>query len=136
MANAWENIIRMFRQSLLSAFQDWLEKNREAIGDKWYNWFLNKMEDASDCDTAIKIMATAMWMFNMVAGFGVLAGIGPNGVNIHEINPQLDKKSTKRLLLIISSCINLQYLPREIATQPIPVISAKQFSLKLFTEQH
>jgi len=128
-----EDIVRMFRQSLLSAFEDWLEKNREAIG-KWYDRLLSQVKGA-DCDTAIKIMGTAMWMFNMVAGLGVLAGIGPDGVNIHEIDPRLDEQSTKRLLLIISSCMNLQYLPREIATQPIPVISAKQFSLKLFTEQ-
>jgi len=129
-----EDIVIMFRQSLLSAFEEWLEKNKEAIG-KWYDRLLKQIAEA-DCDTAIKIMGTALWMFNMVAGLGVMAGIGPDGVNIHEINPQLDEQSTKKLLLIISSCMNLQYLPREIATQPIPVISAKQFSLKLFTEQH
>jgi len=131
-----EDIIRLFRESLLSALRDWIEKNREAIGEKWYNWFLNKMDDASDCDTAIKIMATAMWTFNMIAGMGVLAGIGPDGVSIHEIREGLDEQSTKRLLLIISSCMNLQYLPRDIINKPIPIISAKQFSLKLFTEQH
>jgi len=131
-----EDIISLFRESLLSALRDWIEKNREAIGEKWYNWFLNKMDDASDCDTAIKIMATAMWTFNMIAGMGVLAGIGPDGVSIHEIREGLDEQSTKRLLLIISSCMNLQYLPRDIINKPIPIISAKQFSLKLFTEQH
>jgi len=125
----------MFRESLLSALRNWIEKNREAIGEKWYNWFQNKMGDASDCDTAIKIMATAMWTFNMIAGMGVLAGIGPDGVSIHEIREGLDEKSTRRLLMIISSCMNLQYLPRDIINKPIPIISAKQFSLKLFTEQ-
>jgi len=130
-----EDIIRLFRESLLSALRDWIEKNREAIGEKWYDWFLNKMGDASDCDTPIKIMGTAMWTFNMIADMGVLAGIGPDGVSIHEIREGLDEQSTKRLLLIISSCMNLQYLPREIIDQPIPIISAKQFSLKLFTEQ-
>jgi len=125
----------MFRRALLSAFSDWLEKNKVAIGEKWYNWFLKKMEEASDCDTAIKIMATAMWMFNMIADCGVLAGIGPDGVSIHELRQGLDEQSTRRLLLIISACMNLQYFPREIATKPIPIISAKRFSLKLFTEQ-
>jgi len=129
-----EDLIRMFRRSLLEAFRDWLEKNKEAIG-KWYDQLLNRMEEASNCDTAIKIMGTAMWMFNMIADLGVLAGIGPDGPSIHEIRQGLDEQSTKRLLLIISSCMNLQYLPREIATEPIPVISSKQFSLKLFTEQ-
>jgi len=128
-----EDLVRMFRQSLLSAFEDWLEKNKETIG-KWYDQLLSQVKGV-DCDTAIKIMGTAMWMFNMIADLGVLAGIGPDGPSIHEIRQGLDEQSTERLLLIISSCMNLQYLPREIATQPIPVISAKQFSLKLWTEQ-
>jgi len=129
-----EDIIRMFRQSLLSAFQDWLEKNKEVIG-KWYDQLLKRMEEASNCDTAIKIMGTAMWMFNMIADLGVLAGIGPDGVSIHELREGLDEQSTRRLLLLISSCMNLQYLPKEIATKPISIISAKQFSLKLWAEQ-
>jgi len=129
-----EDIIRLFRQSLLAAFDNWLEKNREAIGDKWYHRLEQQMKEA-DCDTAIKIMGTALWMFNMIAGFGVLAGIGPDKVSIHEIDKRLDEQSTKRLLLLIQSCMNLQYLPKEIATQPIPVITAKKFSLKLWTEQ-
>jgi len=129
-----EDIIRLFRQSLLAAFDNWLEKNREAIGE-WYDFLLKKREEAGDCDTAIKIMATALWIFNMIAGCGVLAGIGSDHVSIHEIQEGLDEQSTKRLLLIIQACMNLQYLPKEIINQPIPIISAKQFSLKLYTEQ-
>jgi len=129
-----EDIIRLFHQSLLATFDNWLEKNKEAIGDKWYYRLEQQMKEA-DCDTAIKIMGTALWMFNMIAGFGVLAGIGPDKVSIHEIDKRLDEQSTKRLLLLIQSCMNLQYLPKEIATQPIPVITAKKFSLKLWTEQ-
>jgi len=129
-----EDVIRLFRRTLLEAFEDWLEKNSEAIGEKWHDNLLKKMKEA-DCDTAINIMGTAMWIFNMVANFGVLAGIGPDQVSIHEIDKRLDEPSTKRLLLIIQSCMNLQYLPKEIATKPIPIISLKKFSLKLFTEQ-
>lgn len=129
-----EDAIRMFRESLLSAFRDWLEKNKETVGDKWYDELLRKVKEV-DADTAIKIMGTAMWIFNMIANLGVLAGITPDGISIHKIREGLDEQSTKRLLLIISSCMNLQYLPREIIGQPIPIISAKQFSLKLFTEQ-
>jgi len=129
-----EDAIRPFRQTLLAAFDNWLEKNSEAIGEKWYDRLERQMKEA-DCDTAIKIMGTALWMFNMIAGFGVLAGIGPDKVSIHEIDKRLDEQSTKRLLLMIQACMNLQYLPKEIATQPIPVISAKKFSLKLYTEQ-
>lgn len=133
MENKWEDVIRLFRNSLLDAFSNWLEKNREAIGDKWYDSL--QKQPWRECATPIEIMGTGLWVFNMVAGFGVLAGIGPDQVSIHEIDKRLDEQSTKRLLLIIQSCMNLQYLPKEIATQPIPVITAKQFSLKLWTKQ-
>jgi len=129
-----EDVIRLFRRTLLEAFENWLEKNSEAIGEKWHGNLLKKMKEA-DCDTAINIMGTAMWMFNMVANFGVLAGIGSDQVSIHEIDKRLDEPSTKRLLIIVQACMNLQYLPKDIATKPIPIISPKKFSLKLFTEQ-
>jgi hypothetical protein len=128
-----EDVIRLFRERLLESFSDWLEKNREAIGEKWYERL--QKETWRECSTPIEIMGTALWMFNMIAGFGVLAGVGPDKVSIHEINPRLDEQSTRRLLLIIQACMNLQYLPRDIAAQPIPIISPKKFSLKLFTQQ-
>jgi len=122
----------MFRRSLLDAFSDWLEKNREAIG-KWYEKLQG--ETWRECATPVEIMGTAMWMFNRVADLGVLAGIGPDQVSIHEIREGLDKPSTVRLLHLIKACMNLQCLPREIANQPIAIISAKQFSLKLWIQQ-
>lgn len=127
-----EDTIRLFRETLLAAFEDWLEKNREAIGD-WYEKL--QKETWRECATPIEIMATGIWMFMMVCNLGVLAGLGPDKVHIHEIDKRLDEQSTKRLLLIIQACTNLQYLPKEIANQPIPIISPKKFSLKLFTEQ-
>jgi len=128
-----EEIIRLFRKSLLEAFRNWLEKNREVIG-KWYDNL--QKQSWRECATPIEIMATSMWMFNMIADCGVMAGIGPGQVSIHEIDPRLDEQSTKRLLLMIQACMNLQYLPKDIAMKPIPIISPKKFSLKLFTEQH
>jgi hypothetical protein len=127
-----EDTIRLFRQSLLVAFDNWLEKNKEAISD-WYDKL--QKETWRECATPIEIMATGLWMFMMVCNLGVLAGMGPDQVHIHKIDERLDEPSTKRLLLIIQSCINLQYLPKEIVTKPIPIISPKKFSLKLWTEQ-
>jgi len=127
-----EEIISLFRKSLLEAFSNWLEKNKEAIG-KWYENL--QKQSWRDCATPIEIMATSMWMFNMVADLGVLAGIGPDKVNIVEIRQGLDEQSTKRLLLMIQSCMNLQYLPKDIATKPIPIISDKRFSLKEYIKQ-
>ena len=114
----------------------WVETNKEAIGEKWHKQLSEKGKDAEDeCDTALKLMGTAMWVFNMIANCGVLAGIGPNKVNLVSIAPGLDENSSKRLLHLIAACMSLQYLPKEIATQLIPIISGKKFSLKLFTQQ-
>ena len=129
-----EDAIRLFRKSLFLAFYGWLEANKAVIGE-WYIRLFNEAKK-SDSNTAIKIMSTALWMFNMTANFGVLAGIGPNSVNLQHLDERLDKQSTMRLLHIIASSMSLQYLPREIATKEIPVITAKRFSLKLWIDQH
>jgi len=127
-----EEIIRLFRKSLLEAFSNWLEKNKEAIG-KWYESL--QKQSWQDCATPIEIMGTAMWMFNMIADCGVLAGIGPDKVNIVEIRQGLDEQSTKRLLLMIQACMSLQFLPRAVANEQIPIISPKRFSLKEYIRQ-
>lgn len=136
MEEKMEALIRMFRESLFKVFYNWLEVNKEAIGEKWYNQ-LRKRASEADADTAIHIMATSMWMFNMISNFGVLTGIGPPPMKIElqGFNEKLDKKVTMRLLYIIQSCMALQYFPRDIATAEIPVITAKKFSLKLFVEE-
>jgi hypothetical protein len=129
-----ESLIRIFRKQLFEAFFDWLEKNKNAIG-KWYDYLCKKAVDAEgDCDNAIKIMANSLWMFNMIANCGVLAGIGPNQVQLHDIAPVLDKSSTIRILNLIAACMSLQGLPKEVATKPIPIVSSKKFSLQLWAQ--
>lgn len=128
-------MIRLFRKTLFEAFFDWLETNRAVIG-KWYEQLYNRGKDAEAiCDTGIAIMGISMWMFNMTAECGVMAGLGPNKVDLQGLAEGLDRPSTMRLLHLISSCMNLQYLPKNVATQPIPIISAKKFSLKLFAKE-
>ena len=131
-----EDTIRLFRTQLFSAFRNWVDTNKQAIGEKWCSRLLKEGEKAaSDCDTALKIIGVALWMFNMISQFGVLAGLGPNKVNLQHLDERIDEKSTKRILHLCAACLCLQYLPKEIATQPIPIISSKKFSLKLWTEQ-
>jgi len=66
-----------------------------------------------------------------------MCGIGPDGPVFNDswIAKGLDEKSTKRLLLMISACMNLQHLPPELIRKKIPIISSKKFSLKLFLEK-
>lgn len=130
-----QDAIKLFRTQLFEAFWDWVETNKEAIGEKWHKSLQKEGKHAENLDTAGGIMATSMWIFNMIANLGVSAGIGPNNVRIHQIDERLDEKSTTRLLHIISFCMCLQYLPQEIREKPIPIISSEKFSLKLFIEK-
>jgi hypothetical protein len=132
-----EDTIRLFRKQLFDNFYGWLERNRDAIGDREYSDLFSRAKEAENtADNAIGIMAVALWMFNMIANCGVMAGVGPDGYNLQYLeNPKLDEASTKKLLTIIVACMNLQYLPAEIAKQQIPIISSKKFSLKLWTQK-
>jgi len=131
-----ESLVRMFRESLFKAFYDWLEKNKSAIGEKWYVYAFNEAKKAEDlADNAIGVVGAAMWMFNTIANCGVMAGVGPDGYSLQYLeNSKIDEASTRRLLLIIVACLNLQHLPIEEAKKPIPIISRNKFSLKLFVE--
>ncbi len=132
-----EDAIRLFRKQLFSAFWEWVEKNKAVIGEKWHSWFLKKGREAEDdCNNAIKIMGTGLWMFNMLSAW-VWVGIGPNSVGeIQHLAEGIDEASTKKLLHTIAACISLQYLPKDLVTKELPIISGKHFSLKLFTENH
>ncbi|MEM3728520.1 MAG: hypothetical protein QXF75_04905 [Candidatus Bathyarchaeia archaeon] len=130
-----ESLVRMFRESLFKAFYDWLEKNKAAIGEKWYVYAFNEAKKAEDlADNAVGVVGVAMWMFNTIANCGVMAGVGPDGYSLQCLDPKIDEASTKRLLMMIVACLNLQCLPLEEAKKPIPVISRSKFSLKLFVE--
>jgi hypothetical protein len=127
-----EDVIRWFRETLFKAFFDWLETNKIAIG-KWYKTLYNEGKKAeADCDTAMKIMGTTLWMFNMIANCGVMAGLGPNKVSLQGLAKELDEKSTLRLLHLMASCLCLQGLPKDVISKSIPIISSKKFSLKLY----
>jgi len=97
---------------MISNFKTWLETNREIIGDKWYSQLLKETKKA-DTDTAGRIIGLSLWMLNMAANLGVAAGVGPNTVNLQHVNPKIDRESTEKLLHVISSCLCLQYLPKE-----------------------
>lgn len=116
-----ESTLVLFKESLFSAFHEWIKQNEKVIGDRWFNSLVKQEKKAwEEGDNAIHLIGIALWMFNMVSGFGVLAGLGPSNVQIHEIRDGIDEKTTKKLLLLISSTLSLQYLPKEIATAQMP----------------
>lgn len=127
----------MFRERLFLAFFDWLDTNKKTIGDKWYADLYDKGKDAeASCNTIMSMMRISMWMFNVIADLGVLAGVRPNGFDLQHLKPGIDEKSSKRLLALLSSCLGLQSLPMDVMKQEVPIISYKRFSLALYVKKY
>ena len=130
-----EEFTHLFRERLFAAFYNWLDVNEETIGEHWYTDLHNKAADyEATCNTIMKIMGGAMWMFNMIANLGVMAGVGPNHFDLQSLALGLDETSSKRILALIAASLGLQGLPPEIANKEVPIISSKKFSLELFTK--
>ena len=133
-------MFRLFRKQLFEAFFDWLEVNQKTIGEKWYVDLYNKGKDAeADCNTTFKVFSSSMWMFNMVSNLGVSAGLGihqEDNYFLQGLSEGIDEKSTRRLLMLMGSCLDLQKLPREILEKEYPIMSAKHFSLGLWVKEH
>ena len=129
------DLTRLFRERLFAAFYNWLEVNKDVIGEHRYTDLHNKAADyEATCNTIMKIMGGAMWMFNMIANLGVMAGVGPNHFDLQVLAPGLDETSSKRILALIATSLGLQGLPSEIVNKEVPIISSKKFSLELFTK--
>jgi hypothetical protein len=112
-----ESLLRLFYERVAVAATDWAEANKNAIGEKWSKHIakyarraLSLSRDPKHAPTVPEVMGFALWAFNMVAGLGVMAGLGPNGVSLQGIPPSMDEKSTRRLLYLCSACLSLQYL--------------------------
>lgn len=130
-----EHLTRTFSERLFAAFFNWLDVNKETIG-KWHADLYKRGKEAeANCNTMMKIMGDALWMFNMVSNLGVAAGVSPEKVDIQDLAPDIDVAATKRLLTLVQASLNLQGLPIEILKQEVPIISSKKFSLKMLTEQ-
>jgi len=128
-----EDVTRLFRERLFTAFFNWIEVNKETIGEHWYADLHDKAADyEASCNTIIKIMGDAMWMLNMIANLGVMAGVGPNHFDLQSLALGLDETSSKRILALISASLGLQGLSTEIRNKEVPIISSKKFSLELF----
>lgn len=130
-----EDIIRLFRKQLFDSFYEWIDKNREALGEKSYTFLFKQGKEAENtADSGLGVIAVALWMHSMTAECGVQCGLAPNDVKLHAINEDLDRKSTLRLLHMQAACLSLQNLPKDVLKSEIPIISTKKFSLKLWVK--
>jgi len=114
-----EQLCLLFAGRLYEALKEFLEKNEKALNPKLVEAFRKHLPKIKSANNPVDVMAYALWTFNMVVNFaGVMAGVGPDGPRLpygeeKAIPENLDKQSTKRLLVAVSTALNAQYIPRE-----------------------
>jgi len=97
-------IVNDCRRELSEKFLTWLNKNRERIGEKWYENLLKNFRKVKMNNEA-QISATVLWMLNVIGSLGVIAGIGVSfGYKIEKIY-NLDRETTEDLLKVMSKCL-------------------------------
>ncbi|MEM2211885.1 MAG: hypothetical protein QXH61_06435 [Candidatus Nezhaarchaeales archaeon] len=114
-----EQLCLLFAGRLHGALKEFLEKNEKALNPKLVEAFRKHLPKIKSANNPVDVMAYALWVFNMTVNFaGVMAGITSEGPTYPDgeekaIPENLDKQSTKRLLVAISAALNAQYIPRE-----------------------
>ena len=97
------DIVDECRRELSEKFLTWLDRNRERIGEKWYEKLLDTFRKAK-INSNIAVFAASLWMLNMINNLGVMASVGLDGYEIHEMRSDLDRKTTEDLLKVIAKC--------------------------------
>ena len=109
-------MINLFKTTLFDAIDEFCDKHGEIedkIIQKWIRFIRREMNKAKKKEVNVPtLIAYAMWFYNLLAQMGVMAGLGPNKVNIVNIPEWMDEKLVKRCLMICSSVLTLQFLPR------------------------
>jgi hypothetical protein len=91
---------------LETAARLWLETNKpalDAINPMWYKKVKRDLErsDWKDRHPCVIALATALWLFNILATLGVAAGVGVDFLKVHRIPEQFDMATTLFLLATI-----------------------------------
>ena len=110
---AKQDTINLFKNTLLNAMEDWLDKHKEIIGDKWFKSMSKEIRKSRKKGegTVSEVVAFALWFQGHLAEFGVQVGLAPNKILQLKVPEHLDDAETKRVLNLCASCLALQYLP-------------------------
>jgi len=111
-------VVELFRNTLVSAFIDWLEASKNTIGEKWYEKLKKELRKVEKQNTVPGVVGSALWMFSVLAEFGIINGINanidPEFLRQLKIKDGFDEKKTKRLIALISATLNLQGLREQV----------------------
>ncbi|MEM4958838.1 MAG: hypothetical protein QXX12_03070 [Nanopusillaceae archaeon] len=96
----------VMKKLLIDAAWQWLEANKNAIGDKWYEKISKHLRRAdTEITDKIRLMGYALWLFNIVTNFSVVAYISRRRYTVWHINENLDQRTTKQLIAAIHMCL-------------------------------
>ncbi|MEM4593238.1 MAG: hypothetical protein QW196_07550 [Sulfolobales archaeon] len=98
--------LEILKRLLIDTAWDWLEKNKHAIGDNWYEKISKYLRRAdTEITDKVRLMGYALWLYNVVTNFAVLAYMSRRRYVIWRINENLDAKTTKQLIAVIHMCL-------------------------------
>lgn len=100
-----DNRTEILKRLLIETAHEWLERNKNAIGDKWYEKIRKELNRANSIIyDRVTLMGYALWLFNILVNLGVIAVLTKSGYHIININKALDQRTTKRLIVVIHMC--------------------------------
>jgi len=113
-------IVNETKRMLAEAFEAWVERHRNMMSDRWYRRLRSELNRFRRQNVTIPIVAGfAMWVFNVMGGMGVVAGVGPDGFTVFDTTWErgFDRQTTNRLLLAIMLALKLMSVPPEVAKE-------------------
>jgi hypothetical protein len=105
-------IIELVGSSLVNAFNEWLEANRDRINPRLYNRLRRELRKVNT-STVPGVMGAALWMLNILGNVGCLVTVGLDGFQIIQCDG-FDRRSTERLAILMYAAFKLQFIPPEL----------------------
>jgi len=111
MENEVDKIVKAMEEHLVATIEKWVDANQHILSERRKKRILKELKSLKKERKEItNVMALALWIHNLISGFGVFAGLSPGKVSLHYINPNLDKDATIKLLQACANALTLQYL--------------------------
>jgi hypothetical protein len=104
-------LIELIGQQLVNSFDNWLEVNKDKLNPKFYNKLKKELRKVN-ISTVPGVVGVALWMLQILGEAGCYVGVGPYGYTLQRCE-NLDRISTEKVLLMISTALKLQYIPPE-----------------------
>jgi hypothetical protein len=105
-------VIELVGTSLVNAFNEWLDVNRDRINPRLYNRLRRELRKVNT-STVPGVMGAALWMLNVLGGMGCLVTVGLDGFQVIECS-NYDRRATERLVMIMYAAFKLQFIPPEL----------------------